>query len=156
MIVRRNSKAGVAHLDDGGACRGVDKNVDVTSDRCELDRIRDQVVEQLREPRGIADNRFRTRRGEAELDAGRLCSRLCCLNAVVYERNEFHVDPIEGELALLSLRDQEQVADEMEQAIRVAAYDLEISAGLRRQLLGVIHDQLEVAANRREGRSQFV
>ena len=100
---------------------------------------------------GLADSRV-----DDELDAGSLRCGLRRLNAVDSERAEIDFGPVEHELARVGLRDEQEIADEMEQAVDIAVDDLQELTVLGRELVCVVEDELEVAANRGQRRSQLV
>ena len=134
----------------------VSRDLDASAGRRELERVRDEVVEHLREPRGIALQRhgqaLRARRQLDLLGRGR---RLRGLDALGHERLELDRPQLEGELARVDLRQEEQVADEVEQPRGVPVDDPEVA-----QLLlvepAVVAQQLDVAADRGQRRAQLV
>src|SRR5437764_739991 len=76
-------------------------DVDATAGRGELDGVRDDVVQELPDPRGIAGDLPGRARVEGEGDAGSLCRGLGRLDALADERRELDGGPVERELARL-------------------------------------------------------
>ena len=63
---------------------------------------------------------------------------------------------LDRELARVDLCEEQQIADEMEEPLRVSIDDAEEPLLLRREIAPLLHQKLEVTADRREWRSQLV
>ena len=123
----------------------------------ELDRVRDEVVEELGDARPIPRDEGHGARGEGECDLLGLGLRPGRLDAFGGDRGEVEAVDVEDELAGLHLRDEEQVADEVEEPLRVALDDAEELALLVRQLARLaVEQELDVAPDRRQRRAQLV
>src|SRR4029079_1234461 len=124
LLVLGEADAGVLDLDQGNAVRRREAHLDAAARRRALERFRDEVVEHLREPRGIALQRRRQLLREPhELDALRVGGGRSRLAALVTGRVELAGPELEGELARVSLGEEEQVADEVEQPAGVPVDD---------------------------------
>ena len=96
-------------------------------------------------------------RRERECDALLLCERPGRLDRLRRNRGEVDRADVERELAGLDLRQEEQVADESEQPVRVPLDDAEELPLLGGHAAGLaIEDELQVAADRGERCSKLV
>src|SRR5229473_1487315 len=83
LLVRRDPHPRVFDLEHDGAVRPARAHRHSSSVRSELDRVRDHVVQELREAHAVAVQRQRARCREVEADAAGVCLRACGLNALV-------------------------------------------------------------------------
>src|SRR5487761_1204729 len=126
-IVLGDAAARVGDLEHSVAAAAPGANSDATALRRELDRVRDEVVEHLREPGGIAREGNRVAVLEPDDDAAR------------------------------GLHREQEIADEVDEAVRAALDHGEIGSLFRCQSPGVpVRDQLEVADDRRQRRAQLM
>ncbi len=130
-------------------------HVDAAARLRELQRVRDEVVQDLRKPRRIPLELRELRRPQAQLDAFRARGRQRALDALLDDLPEVDALKVERELARVDLGDEEEVVHEPEQPLRVAVGDGEEAALLLVEA-GVGEQKLEVAADGRQRRSQLV
>ena len=121
-----------------------------------LTRVRDQVVEHLGQPGAVAAQFRQLVRREGQGDApggGAGGGRLDGLLGDRLEVDEAHLD---RKLPGLDLSEEEQIADQAEQPLGVAIDDPEEPALLVGEVAAFVEQQLEVPADRGEGRPQLV
>ena len=123
----------------------------------ELERVRDEVVDDLAEPRAVGFDDRHPRVLERQLDAAVLRGRLRRLDALADEPREVERLRLELELPRLQVADEEQVGHEAEQALGVAVDDAEEVLLLLGEFphLAVQH-RLDVADDRGQRRAQLV
>ena len=78
------------------------------------------------------------------------------LDALVHDQTEIDGLALDRELARLDLGEEEQVAHELEQPLRVPLDDLEVAPAPGLGRLEVLEQQLDVAADRGQRRAQLV
>ncbi len=112
LLFLRDAGARVRDLDHDRAKLLARPHLDVAARRGELDRIRDEVVEQLRDPHLVPAHDDRPVHGADELDAARLCNGQGGNDAIAAQRADVDRRQLDLELACVVARDEEQVADE--------------------------------------------
>jgi hypothetical protein len=123
----------------------------------ELDRVRDQIVEDLREPRPVTNELRRPVGIERELDVVLCRHRARRLDCFPHHLVEICQPGLEGDLARVHLRGEEQIVDHAQQPARIAVHDRQVPELLFRQLSHVtVQHELEIAANRGERRAQLM
>ena len=128
LLVERDAHAGVGHLEDRQVVALRERQRDPTARRGELDRVRDEVVEQLTQSDGVAGERRQRVGGDVELDALRLGRDPGRVGAEVQQRGGIDLLERELQVACLRLRDEEQVVDGADQALAVAPHGREAAA----------------------------
>jgi hypothetical protein len=154
LVGLADADPGVADLDPRLVAQGADGELDAATLWRELDRIRHEVVQQLAEPAGVTtDEQLRTGL-VAEVHARVSSDGKCRSHRLLGEDAEFDRIVLDGELPRLDLRDEEQIVDEREETIGVAADDLrEVALVVGERAL---EQQLEIAADRCERGAQLV
>ncbi len=92
---------------------------------------------------------------ETQVDAAHVGGRPENLDRLGRQIGEIDVLGLERELPGLDLRDEEEVAHEPQEPVRVAVHDVEEAPVLERKL-GIVEDELQVAGDRRQRRAQLV
>ena len=158
LLLGRDAHAGVANFENRVAPRGACPHVHAAALRRELDRVRDEVVEELGEPRSVAREQRRAGScASVERDLLVLGERPCGLDGLCRDGREVDGADLEGELACLDLCQEEQVAHELEQPVRVPLDDAEKLALLVGDLARLaIEHELEVAADRGQRSPELV
>src|SRR4029077_20609598 len=118
--------------------------------RGELERVRDEVVEYLPQPRGVGFQREAAFDVEAELDPV-----LCGSGAGILHRRGRQLGEVgrrgpKLEPLSLDLRNQEEVLDDAAETIVAATDDVDVSAACRAELMLLVCEQLEEARDRGE------
>src|SRR6185295_10900002 len=146
-----------ANFENRVAPRGTCPYVHAAALRRELDRVRDEVVEELGEPRSVPREQLERARGERERDLLVLGERPCGLDGLCGDRSEVDGTDLEGKLACLDLCKKKQVAHELEQPVRVPLDDAEKLPLLVGDLARLaIEHELEVAADRGQRSPELV
>jgi hypothetical protein len=78
------------------------------------------------------------------------------LDALLDDLAEVDRRSLDRELPRLDLREEEQVVDEVEQAVRVAIDDFEVAAAAALRRVEVLEEKLDVPADRGQRRAQLV
>jgi len=157
LVLRRNADAGVGDLDARARSLAREPYCDAPTGRCELERVRQQVVEHLREPVAIAD---------AALDGLELCHErdACLLGAaageldrIAHERGEVDFGWLQQQRRAVHLGREQEIADESHEPAGIALDHLEMTRVLWREGGDVVaQQQLDVAEDRRQRRAQLV
>ena len=152
-----DADAAVGYLQPRGGVVGVDPELDPASRRRELERVRDQVVENLSQARAVAvDQRCRVL-DDVESDLSLCGKRLGGRRALACDRGQLELLQLEHELAGVDPGDEEEVVDEGEEPVGVAIEDLEEGlTPLGRRVGSTVDQQVEVAADRRQRRPKLV
>ena len=126
LLVRRNPDAGVLDLEQRRPIGRDEAHLHPAAGGRELEAVRDEVVEHLREARAIAlESRHALDRRD-QLDPARVGDRRRGLDALLDDLAQVDLTPLDPELAGFDLRKEEQVGDELEEPFRVAVDDLEV------------------------------
>ena len=88
-----------------------------------------------------------------ELDPARQRNRTKCFDRILYDLFEVDLLALNREPARVDLGEEEQVADEMEQPLRVPVHDTEEPFLFGREVVALLEQELEIAADRRERRA---
>jgi hypothetical protein len=157
-LVGGNSHARVRDLDHRRVVATIDRERHRSFFRRELDRVREQVPDELTEPHRVGPERERlVCRHEAELDVLHVGCGACRLDLPGRQRDEVDMRRFERQAPGVDPGDGEDVVDEPEQPLGVPAHDLEEARLLLGQLPGLaVEHQLEVADDRGDRRSQLV
>ena len=140
---------------DDGAALGLRADLDAAAARGDLDRVRDQIAEQLREPPAVAVDRRDAAR--AELEGHALLVRHWTRARPPRPRARARRPrPAPARVARLDLRDEQQVLDDAQQALGAPQRDGDEATllGGQRSALAREH-QVEEAAHRRQRRVQL-
>jgi hypothetical protein len=105
LLLGRKPEPGVLDLDDGRVVDRLQPDLDPPAGRGELERVRDEVVENLREPGAIALQPRDLLRPRDQRDALRARGGQRGLDALLDDLLEIDGPEIEGELARIDLRD---------------------------------------------------
>ena len=125
--------------------------------RRELDRVRDEVVEQLRDPAAIADCRGEPVGLERQLDLLRVRRRLCSLGRLGEQLIDVCLGEGQLETAGVDLDEEEQLVHEGGESFDVPADRCEELTLLVRELVRILlEDHLQIAADRGQWGSQLV
>ena len=120
----------------------------------ELERVRDEVLEDLHHPATIGMYLRHGVEDARERDGLRCSARFQRLDSFAHDTGEVDLLRLEGQLAGLQASDEEEVVHQTEQPIRVACDDLQKAAHLVSEI--VLERELHVAGDRRERRAQVV
>jgi hypothetical protein len=134
LFIGGNPTTAVAYLEHKATTRGENAHLDASSSIGELDRVRDEIVDQLREPHRVGIERWRGLAGLPKLDACLLRPGPKRLETLADEARQIDVMPGQGELARIRLGDEEEVGDQVVQAPGVSQGDLDVTALLFRQV----------------------
>jgi hypothetical protein len=156
LLGLRHADAGVRHSEQGVVAHARDRDEDATARRRELDRVRNEVVEQLAEPGPISVER--RERGSLEdelhlLALGRWPNRVHRLGG---DCGEVDLFALEREFARFDLGNEEEVAHDAQEAAAVSLHDAEKTPLLLGEVTGVIEHELEIARDRRKRRPKLV
>ena len=147
---------GVAHDDLPHAVGERHVDGDLAAGRRRVQRVRDEVRDDLQDAVAVAEHDRRARGEHLQLDlAG---ARLLALGAdrSLADVEEVDLLDVERELARLEAREVEQVADQALQAPGLGEHDLERGVLLLLALDHAVGDRLHVALDRRQRRAQLV
>jgi hypothetical protein len=157
LVGAGDARAGVAHLQGRVPVLGCRRDGDAAATRRELDRVRDQVVHHLREADPIAFETTRRPVAQRQLDLLRGRGRPGRGDALFRELSEIDVAHVERQRSVPRLSDEQEVADETHESLRVPLHDLEERPLLRcAGVRVVVSDQLEIAEDRRERCAQLM
>ena len=150
-VLGGDSDAGVLDAQDDGAVGGVQRHGDRPLEG-ELDRVRDQVEDDLLPHAAIDEDRLAERRTvDQEGEPGALDRREERRGEVVRQGGEIHRFEVGLRAARFEARDVEQGVDQLVQAVGVALHQLELRALRGRQ--GAV-DAVEQIGGRREHQHQ--
>jgi len=130
-------------------------NADVATCRGELDRVRDEVVENLEQPPFVGLHRDRGVRVVRERDPFRHSTRLRLGHRLARNFSEIELARTNLELSRLDLRDEQQVVHELQKPVGIVVDDVQIVSLLFGQV-GIVQRQLEIADDRRQRCAQLV
>ena len=128
----------------------------MTALRSELEPVGDEVVENLRKPRRICQQRRHVLDLCRKLDLASLRHRPESLDSFADDLSEIDFLELDGDLAGVDLGKEEKVSHEVEQAARVPVDDAEESLLLCSELRTFLEEELDVPANRGERGAELV
>ena len=114
LVGGRDSRPRIRDGDDGLASGHSEVERHATIARGELDGVRREIVEQLRESDGVSSHQHTRLRVEHERYSPSGGGGLHGFDALVRKRGEIDVDEVEGESTVVCLSNEKQVADEMQ------------------------------------------
>ena len=158
LLLGRNAHSRVGHFDAHARTVLARDQLDAAAGRRELEGVRDEVVDHLPDAPGVARHQQAGLGDAVELDAPRRSRRRARLGALPDDRRGVELRMREREAAGVRLRREQEILDEAQQAVRIPVDHLEPFPLLVRLAgrLGVVGDELEIAANRRQRRAQLV
>src|SRR5439155_19023859 len=140
-LLLRDPDPRVGDLEAHRPVLGPERDVDPSAGRRELDRVRDEIVEQLREAGALTlDGRYVVG-AHVQLDPRRVGARARSGYALVDERAQVDGLQLQLEPAALEPCGEQEVADQPEQPLRVPFDHLEVGP---RALVGLLGQQLHV------------
>src|SRR5215207_9512560 len=149
LLLRRDADSRVDDFDQRVAVPRRDPDVDPSAFGGEFQGIGHQVVEHLGQAAAIADHFRGGGQRRSELDALLVGNRLRRFDGLGDDVVEVDLAELERELPGLDLSEEEEVADEVHEALRVAVDDGEETVLVVAQLTrAAVEEQLEVAADR--------
>src|SRR6266487_3897446 len=146
----------VPNLYDGPLAVDVQGNGDAAPFGGELQRVREEIVQHLSEARPIADEVGDRRNRRDELDSARLGDRAKSLDRILHHLLEVDVLALDRELPCIDLGEEQQIADKIEQPLRVPVHDTEEPLLFEREVAAFLQQELEVTADRGERGAELV